>query len=197
MKRIICLSIFLLLLCTSIALTKSKFEAGLLFGSYYPSFSRHPHTRDVFGLNGDSIKGYVFGYQITPELTIRLQIDSFQIEKPSPTAPQGLKIKATTISLSGTIDLFQYENYKIYGGVGLVDRRVKVRWSGFGNLPYYAYDFAPPWGAVLLFGVGIPLGKFCLLKGEIQYVTGDDGELYYIPLDWNGPKFLVSLGIKF
>ncbi|GAH69517.1 unnamed protein product, partial [marine sediment metagenome] len=52
-------------------------------------------------------------------------------------------------------------------------------------------------GTVVLLGAATPPNQCYQVKGEIQYVMGADGELLGIPLDWDGFKFLVSLGIKF
>ena len=197
MRKIIYVSILVFLLCTSIGLAESKFELSYNFGSYRPSFPNHPQTQKVFNLNQISFQGLGFSYKVNPELSVRLQVDSFKIEKLSPTgAPVSLVIEATSVSILGLTDLFTYKNYSIYGGIGLVDRSVRTRWPGWGDPPYYTYDFGFPWGITTSIGIKTSY-KILQVKIEAQYTTGIDGELFYIPLDWDGFKFLAGLGIKF
>lgn len=194
MKKIICLSVLVLLLYTGTALADSKFEAGLLFGSYQPSFSRVEQLFLMLNFKQEGYtKGYALSYRITPNHRISMQIDFSKYQD-----PVGIKIKTTTISLLGILDLFEYQNLKIYGGIGVIDYQVKSRQPPFLSSPRTSkHDFGFPWGTVVLLGVATPLGKSCQFKGEIQYVAGSDGKLYGIPLDWDGPKFLLSFEIRF
>ena len=197
MRKIIYLSILVFLLCTGIGLAESKFELNYNIGSYWPSFPNHPQTQRVFNLNQTIIQGCSLSYGITPEFSVRLQVDSFKMEKLSPTgAPVSLVIEATSVSILGLTDLFTYKNYSIYGGIGLVDRSVRTRCSGWGNLPYYTYGFGFPWGITVAIGMKTSY-KILQVSIEAQYTSGVDGELYDIPLDWDGFKFLIGAGMKF
>ena len=183
------------LLCTSICLAESKFEVGLFFGSYQPSFLND----EFYGLklNGSKIEGYTFSYRIVPDFNIRVQMGFSEYKSQSPGPEIDIKLKTTIVSLLGVFDLFQRQNYKLYGGMGMVDYRITSNEPIFDNPPSSKHDFSFPWGLVFMLGVEAPLNKSCQLKGEIQYTARADGELFFVPLDCDGFKFLLSIGIKF
>lgn len=190
MRKILFLSVLIPLLCTLTVSAKSKFEVALFFGSYQPSFSRINEKFYGLNLSGGKIQGYALSYQVLSNCDIRIQIDFLECRSHCPHPEIDIRLKTTVVSVLGVVDLFQYPKYKLYAGMGLTDCRV--------NSPLYAkHDFGSPRSAVILLGVATPLHKSCQLKTEVQYVTGADGELFFVPLDWDGFKFLVSLGIKF
>ena len=196
MKKVICLLTLVFFLCSSVAFANKRFEGNLMYGLYLPSLPNHPNTQRVFNLNRITIQGCSLSYQILPKLSVRLQVDTFRIEAPDPTAPIPLVIEATSVSVLGLTDLFTYKNYSVYGGIGLVDRSVRTRGPGWGNPPYYTYSFGFPWGITSVIGVKTSY-KILQIRAEAQYTSGIDGELFYVPLDWSGFKFLASVGIKF
>jgi len=184
-------------LCISIASAKSKFEAGLFFGSYQPSFSRVNERFYGLNLSGSKIQGFTLGYQILPDCSIRVQIGFSEYRSHSPHPKIDIRLKTTIVSVLGVLNLIQHQNYKLYAGMGLVDYQIDSNEPILDNPPSSKHNLAPPWGTIILLGMATPIGKSCQLKGEVQYVAGADGELISIPLDWNGLKFVVNLGIKF
>lgn len=195
MKKIIYFTILALLLCTGIAFADTKWEANLLLGSYEPSLARFKKARQVFELNKTYTYGCTLTYQILPECKIHAQIDFSEFEALM-IYQMGMKFRVTTISLLSTVDLFHFKDLKVYGGIGLIDYRVKSWIPGFREFAC-SHNFGLPWGTVVLLGMAIPVGKSYQLEGEVQYVTGADEELYGIPLEWDGFKFLIGIGLKF
>ena len=199
MKRIICLLILVFFLSAGATLADKKFEFNLIFGSYNPSFSSTNNISPPLRITGHGpIRGCSVAYQITPKSKIRLQIDFSEFKAEPRYIPIDMKLQTTAASMLGEFDLFQYGNRRLYGGIGVIDYRiVRSWWHWFGSPITRTYDFGFPWGAIVLFGLATPLNQSCEVKGEIHYVTGTDGELFGIPLDWDGFKFLISLGLKF
>ena len=187
----------MLLLCTGTALAKGKFEAELFFGSYQPSFSRVNERFYGLNLRGGEIQGCTLGYRILPHCNIRVQMGFCECRSQCAHPEIDIRLKTTAISVLGVLELFQYQNYKLYAGMGLIDYRINSNEPILDWPPSSKHDFSFPWGTVVLLGVATPLEKSYQLKGEVQYVAGDDGELLRTPLDWDGFKFLVSIGVKF
>ena len=106
-----------------------------------------------------------------------------------------------SISVLGTFNLINTQNYKIYSGIGLVDRQIKVLWvkKSSPETPYDIdiYDFSFPSGIVALLGFTNLSSHPYRVGAELQYTTGNKGQLFSVPLDWSGFKFLVGVGIKF
>lgn len=188
--KILCVLLLLTFLSPRIIFASNKFEAGLFFGSYRPSFSRA--NEEFYGLNLSigKIQGYSLSYQVLSNCNIRVEIAFSEHKSHCPYSEVDIRLKTTIVSVLGMVDLFQYPKHKLYTGMGLTDYQV--------TSPRYAkHDFGFPRSVVILLGVAVPLHKSCQLKVEGQYVIGVDGELFRVPLDWNGFKFLMSLGIKF
>lgn len=200
MKKVVCLSVLVFLLCSGIAFASSKFEGGLFFGSYQPSFSTINQTFRIFKLETKNTQGFSLSYQINPTLRARLQLEYFESVAQDPYSVLGIRLETVAVSMLGVYDLFQFQNYKLYGGIGLIDYRVRSRvknWPAWlGNPPTSEHNFGFPWGSVVLFGISMPINKFYQIKGEIHYVTGTDGELFDTPLDWDGFKYLISIGMN-
>jgi len=195
--KIICILALLIFLSPSVVFASGKFEAGLFFGSYQPSFSRVNDRFYGLNLSGSKIQGFTLDYRILPDYTIRLQMGFSEYRSHSPHPQIDIRLKTTIVSVLGVLDLIQHQNYKLYGGMGLVDCRIHSNEPILDWPPGSKHDFSFPWGTVVLLGIATPLDKSYQLKGEIQYVAGTDGKLMRIPLDWDGLKFLVSIGIKF
>lgn len=188
--KIIGILTWLIFLSPSIIFANGKFEAGLFFGSYQPSFSRVNEKFYGLNLGGGTIQGYTLSYQVLSNCNIRIQIGFCESRSHCPHPEVDIRLKTTIVSVLGVLDLFQYPRHKLYAGMGLTDCQV--------NSPLYAkHGLGPPRGAVILLGIATPLHEFCQLKAEAQYITGADGELFFVPLDWDGFKFLVSTGITF
>ena len=195
MKMTICLLI--LLLCLVSTAMGNKPEVGLFFGSYQPSFSRVNEEFYGLNLNGGKIRGCTLDYRILPDCNIRVQIGFAEYRSQSPHPEIDIRLKITVISVLGLLDLFQHQNHKLYGGIGLIDYRIHSNEPILDWPPGSKHNFNFPWGIVILLGVATSLDESCQVKGEIQYVAGADGELMRIPLDWDGFQFLVNFGIKF
>lgn len=200
MKRIIYLSVLVLLLCTNTALAKSKFEAGLLFGSYQPSLEKFKEARKIFFLELEKSPTYgcILSYRITPRWKARIQLDSSKF-KALMVRQYDVNFETTTISVLSLFDLFTYKKCKIYGGAGLTDYQVKTWISGFKEYALF-HRFGPPWGTVVLLGLTTFPKKPYQISGEIQYVTGSDGQIQYrekVPLEWDGFKILLNFAVKF
>lgn len=200
MRKIICLSVLVLLFCTGTTLADSKFEAGLLFGSYQPSLERFKEARKIFFLELKKTPTYgcTLSYKITPRWKARIQLD-FSRFKALMVRQYDVNFETTTISVLNLFDLFEYKNCKIYGGAGLTDYQVKTWISGFKEYALF-HRFGPPWGTVVLLGLTTLPKKSYQISGEIQYVTGSDGEILYrekVPLEWDGLKILLNFAVKF
>jgi len=100
-----------------------------------------------------------------------------------------MKLKITAVSLMGIFDLFQYPNYRIYAGFGLIDYQIKNQIS--------RHSFGFPWGVVTPLGISVSPSQRCHIKAEVQYIMGANTELSDILQKWDGLKFLMNLGIKF
>lgn len=200
MKKIIYLSTLVFLLCTSIGFAGSKIEARLLFGGYQPSFSTINHTFRIFKLEGKNTQGFSLSYQINPTFRTGVQLEYFESVAQGPYSVLDIRLETVAVSVLGLYDLFQFKNHKLYGGIGLIDYRVRSQVKNWlpwlGDPPTSEHNFGFPWGSVVLFGISIRLNKSYQIKGEIQHVTGTDGELFDTPLDWDGFKFLVSIGMN-
>lgn len=201
-RIVICILTLLIFLSPSTIKANNKFEADLFFGSYYPSFAsaliRIEKTFYTLEIGTCNIQGFAFSYRITPNYEIRIQVDSSESEAQIRSFPTGIRSSITAVSMLGVLDLFQFQNHKLYSGFGLIDYQVKSKQPLFlSNYPSSKHDFGFPWGVMVLIGLATPPNQCYQVKGEIQYVMGADGELLGIPLDWDGPKFLVSFGIKF
>ena len=201
MKRIIYFSTLVFLLCSNPAFASKKWETSLFLGSYRPSFSTFNDEWYDYKLRGGTVYGCALDYRITAYYRVRLQLDFFDFKSGGRRRiyeREDFRLKAVTISVLGLLNLFRYQNYKMYAGIGFVDHQIKT-WvpSYFLSPSSSTYNFGFPVATVVLIGIATPLKQSHYIKGEIQYVAGSDGRLYDIPLDWDGFKFLMSLGIKF
>jgi hypothetical protein len=190
MRKIICVSILVFLLCTSIGLAESKFEIGMFSGSYQ-IFTRH-NPPELLTVKGDYIYGYEASYRLSPRFRIQVQLDSFDAVGSSPGYPVWYKIETKGISILAVFDLFHYGSQTIYGGIGVTSQEIKIwKCNAYGSIPYYVHNFDFPLGMVYVVGSAISY-HFLQLKGEIHIMGSAGGKL-----DWNGYKFLIGVGVKF
>ena len=156
-------------------------------------------------LKGDCIYGCALNYQLFPKYKIRIQMGFSNYSVPHMTIPlqhtfesvELIKVNAITISVLAIRELLSHDNFSLYGGIGFIDYQIKTRVPAFNGDIHSLYGFGFPWGTVVLLGLTSSPSKSYHLKAEIHYVTGTDGQLFLTPLDWDGLKFLVSIGVKF
>ncbi|GAG60564.1 unnamed protein product, partial [marine sediment metagenome] len=152
----------------------------------------------IFKLDNRNIYSCALSYRIASKLAVRIQADFFDTKILLSNPKTSIKIEMIAISTLGIFDLVSYQNYVIYSGIGLTSHQVKTLWVKGPNakFPWDIYNFGFPSGVTVLLGFTNSLPQSYCIRAELQYTVGTKGQLLSVPLDWNGFKFLVGVGIK-